>query len=161
MVAQMVKNLPAVQKTQVPSLEQGMATHSSILAWRIPWTGAWQAIVCGVTKSQHDWATHTLTFTGDLNRQWCDLLLFCVLFFMHFFFFENVTVIIFISRIQHIWWTLTLTHSPLHFSFLCWSGFISTYMSKASPDWLLLPQKSPGFSDSSPNSCSYRGSFTE
>ena len=32
----MVKNSPAMQKTQVPSLEKGMATHSSILAWRIP-----------------------------------------------------------------------------------------------------------------------------
>ena len=44
LVAQMVKNLPAVQKTWVQSLgrkdplEKGMATHSSILAWRIPWT---------------------------------------------------------------------------------------------------------------------------
>ena len=44
MVAQMVKNLPAVQETWVRSLsqedplEKGMATHSSILAWRIPWT---------------------------------------------------------------------------------------------------------------------------
>ena len=40
----MVKNLPTMQKTQVQSLsgkdtlEKGMATHSSILAWRIPWT---------------------------------------------------------------------------------------------------------------------------
>ena len=40
----MVKNLPAVQETWVRSLgredplEEGMATHSSILAWRIPWT---------------------------------------------------------------------------------------------------------------------------
>ena len=40
----MVENLPAKQETQVPSLgwedplEKGMATHSSILAWRIPWT---------------------------------------------------------------------------------------------------------------------------
>ena len=40
----MVKNLPAMQETQVRSLggdnplEKGMATHSSILAWRIPWT---------------------------------------------------------------------------------------------------------------------------
>ena len=39
----MVKNLPAMQETQVQSLgqedplEKGMATHSSILAWRIPW----------------------------------------------------------------------------------------------------------------------------
>ena len=40
----MVKNLPAVRETWVQSLawedplEKGMATHSSILAWRIPWT---------------------------------------------------------------------------------------------------------------------------
>ena len=40
----MVKNLPAMQETWVHSLggedplEKGMATHSSILAWRIPWT---------------------------------------------------------------------------------------------------------------------------
>ena len=40
----MVKNLPAMQETQVRSLghedppEKGMAAHSSILAWRIPWT---------------------------------------------------------------------------------------------------------------------------
>ena len=44
LVAQMVKNPPAVQETWVQSLvwedplEKGMATHSSILAWRIPWT---------------------------------------------------------------------------------------------------------------------------
>ena len=43
-MAQMVKNLPAMQETQVQSLgredplEEGMATHSSILAWEIPWT---------------------------------------------------------------------------------------------------------------------------
>ena len=40
----MVKNLPAMQETSVQSLgwedslEKGMATHSSTLAWRIPWT---------------------------------------------------------------------------------------------------------------------------
>ena len=44
LIAQMVKNLPAVQETQVQSLgqedtlEKEMATHSSILAWKIPWT---------------------------------------------------------------------------------------------------------------------------
>ena len=43
-VTQLVKNLPAVQETWVLSvgwkdlLEKGKATHSSILAWRIPWT---------------------------------------------------------------------------------------------------------------------------
>ena len=44
LVGQMVKNLPAVQETRVRSLgwedalEKEMAIHSSILAWRIPWT---------------------------------------------------------------------------------------------------------------------------
>ena len=43
-MAQLVKNLPATQETQFWSLgwedplEEGMATHSSVLAWRIPWT---------------------------------------------------------------------------------------------------------------------------
>ena len=52
--AQMVKNLPAMWETWVQSLdwedplEKGMATHSSILAWRIPWT---DDIVHGVAKS--------------------------------------------------------------------------------------------------------------
>ena len=43
-MTQAVKNLPAMQETQVRSLnredplEEGMATHSSILVWRVPWT---------------------------------------------------------------------------------------------------------------------------
>ena len=43
-VAQLVKNLPAIRETWVQSLgwedplEKGMVTHSSVLAWRIPWT---------------------------------------------------------------------------------------------------------------------------
>ena len=57
-VAQTVKNLPTMEETQVRSLcqgiplEKGMATHSSILAWRIPWTeepGGLQSM--GVAKS--------------------------------------------------------------------------------------------------------------
>ena len=56
LVAQLVKNLPAMQETPVgflgpeDPLEPGMATHSSILAWRIPMNrGAWQATV-GVSR---------------------------------------------------------------------------------------------------------------
>ena len=54
LVAQMVKNLPAMPETQVQSLgwenllEKEMATHPSIVAWRIPWTeepGALQSMV--------------------------------------------------------------------------------------------------------------------
>ena len=58
LVAQLVKNLSATWETQVQPLgwedplEEGMATHSSILAWRIPMDrGAWWATVHGVTKS--------------------------------------------------------------------------------------------------------------
>jgi len=57
LVAQMVKNLPAMRKTWVRSLgwedplEEGMATHSSILAWRIPKDrGAWRAAIRGVSE---------------------------------------------------------------------------------------------------------------
>ena len=61
MVAQMVMNLPAMQKTQVQSLgqkdplEKAMATHSSILAWRIPWIeepGGLQST--GLQRVRHD-----------------------------------------------------------------------------------------------------------
>ena len=55
LVAQMVKNLPAMQETWVQSLgwedplEEGMATHSSVVAWRIPMDrGTWQATVHGI-----------------------------------------------------------------------------------------------------------------
>ena len=61
LVAQMVKNLPVVQESQVQSLrreapvEKEMSTHSSILAWRIPWTegpGGLQSM--GLQKVRHD-----------------------------------------------------------------------------------------------------------
>ena len=59
LVAQLVKNPPAMWETWVQSLgweyplEEGMATHSSILAWRIPMDrGAWHAAVYGVAKSR-------------------------------------------------------------------------------------------------------------
>ena len=57
-MAQMVKNPPAMRETWVQSLgwkdplEEGMATHSSTLAWRTPMDrGAWQATVHAVAKS--------------------------------------------------------------------------------------------------------------
>ena len=57
-MAQTVKNLPAMQETlvlylgQEGALEKGMATHSSILAWRIPKVrGVWRATVHGVAES--------------------------------------------------------------------------------------------------------------
>ena len=62
--AQMVKNLPAMRETQVQCLgrkdplEKGMATHSNILAWKIPWTeepGGLQSM--GSQRVRHDRAT--------------------------------------------------------------------------------------------------------
>ena len=75
LVTQMANNLPAVQETQVPSLgqedplEKGMATHSSIPAWEIPWTqdpGGLQSL--GLHRIGHDFTsnTHTHTYTHTL-----------------------------------------------------------------------------------------------
>ena len=64
LVAQLVKTPPAMWETWVQSLdwkdplEEGMATHSSILAWRIPWTEAPGGLeTTGSQRVGHDWAT--------------------------------------------------------------------------------------------------------
>ena len=80
--AQRLKNLPAMQETWVRSpdrvgkipLEKGMATHSSILAWRIAWTeepGGFQSM--GSQRVRHDWATNTFTFQGPLRCDFCSV----------------------------------------------------------------------------------------
>ena len=65
----MVKNLPAMRETRDQSLgwedplEKGMATHSSVLPWRIPWTeetGRLQSM--GLQRVRQDWVTNTLIF---------------------------------------------------------------------------------------------------
>ena len=67
LVAQLVKNLPAIRETWVQSLgwedflEEGKATHSSILAWRIPWT----VQSMGSQRVGHDWATFTSLDRGS------------------------------------------------------------------------------------------------
>ena len=67
-----VKNPPAIQKSRVRSLDwkdplvKGMATHSSILAWRTPWTEepGWLQFM-GLQRVWHDWATeHAHTHCG-------------------------------------------------------------------------------------------------
>ena len=93
----MVKNMPAIWETQVRSLdwedplEEGMATHSSILAWRIPWTeepGGLQSM--GSHRVRHDWATNTFTLQS-------------------FTYFTNLTLLI--SFISLITWK-NLSQSP-------------------------------------------------
>ena len=68
--AQMAKNLPAMQETQVWSLgwedplEKRLATHSSILAWRILWTEEFGGLPSmGFQRVRHDWVTNTSTFS--------------------------------------------------------------------------------------------------
>ena len=65
LIQQMVKNLPAMQETWVQSLgwedplEKGMATHSSILAWRIPWTQEPSSLQSMESQwVRYDWATN-------------------------------------------------------------------------------------------------------
>ena len=79
-MAQVVKNLPAMQETQVRSLgwedplEKGMATYSRILAWRIPWTEESEGLQSMWSqKIGHDWVTNTFTLLLYLECEPYDL----------------------------------------------------------------------------------------
>ena len=72
----MVKNLPAMQEIQVRSLgwddplEKGMAAHSSILAWRIPWTeepGGLQSMA--LRRVGHNQASNTHAYTHSMSKR--------------------------------------------------------------------------------------------
>ena len=81
LLAQLVKSLPEMQETLVWSmgqedpLEKEMATHSSIIAWRIPWTeepGGLQSM--GSQRVRNNWKTNTFTFSAGWsvgNREPC------------------------------------------------------------------------------------------
>ena len=118
-MAQMIKNMPVMQQTQVWSqdqkdpLEKGMATHPSILAWRIPWReepGGLQSL-----RSQrvtHNWMTNTGLFiyyqqnkAKHLNTEWdAQNALKC--FHVHLFFYLLPA---FISRKV---WNITHLNQP-------------------------------------------------
>ena len=80
LVTQVVKNLPAIWKTWVPSLgwedllEKRSATYSSILVWRIPWTEEpGRLLSTGSQRVRRDWATFTFTYLSfclSLNSFW-------------------------------------------------------------------------------------------
>ena len=76
LIAQSVKNLPAMQETQVrflgreDPLEKEMAIHSSILAWKIPGRGAWRATVHGIARVGHDLATKPSPPPSVPNQLW-------------------------------------------------------------------------------------------
>ena len=132
LAAQLVKNPPAMQETLVRSLgwedplEEGMATHSSILAWRIPWTeepGGLQSM--GWQRIRHDWATkHSST---ELEKH-LTLLCFLILFLFFRIRCHSLLNISFVERtsvgmidhcsykyLQLLWMLWTLTQLP-HFA---------------------------------------------
>ena len=108
LVAQLVKKLPAMWETWVESLgwedplEKGMATHSSVLAWKIPMDrGAWRATVHGVAKS---W-TRLSNFTHSLTHS-CDLGQISSLGFLTFnlFIYEMATITLTLVVLLHSTW---------------------------------------------------------
>ena len=84
LVAQMVKNLFATRETRVRSMEDSMASHFSILAWRTPMDkGAWKAAVHGVAKSPfivavssrwnlYPWTSHVHAHSNTLCSEEAD-----------------------------------------------------------------------------------------
>ena len=72
LVAQLVKNPPAMQKTWVQPLgledplEKGRAAHSSILAWRIPWT----IESMGSERVRHNWVTKVSLSLSEREERW-------------------------------------------------------------------------------------------
>ena len=101
LVAQMVKNLPAMQGTPVQSLgwedplEKGMATHSSIFVWRIPWTEVPDGLLQS-TGSQSQTHTERLSKHKYIYIYTCVCVSLCVF----------VCVYIYIWRICSIAWTM-------------------------------------------------------
>ena len=99
LVAQMVKNLPAMQETWVWSLtwedplEKGKATHSSILAWRFAWT----VKSMGSQRVGHDWATFT-----SLHFYIVTVASLCLMFDYIFYWLFTINIHIPFNCCQHI-----------------------------------------------------------
>ena len=93
-IIMIVKNLPAMQETQVWTLgqedllEKEMTTHSSILAWRIPWTekpGRLQSL--GSQRARHCWTANTHTHTHTHTHKLKGILLQSTI--LRFIYFSN------------------------------------------------------------------------
>ena len=89
----MVKNLSSVQETWVPSLgqddplEKGVATHSSILAWGIPWTEEPSGLPSNGSQTvRHNLATNSFTFIrilGGICQEWWTKIIYIFLLISH------------------------------------------------------------------------------
>ena len=91
-VTQLIKTLSTVPENQVQSLgqedplEKGMATHSSILAWRTPWTEALGLQSMGLQRGRY-WVTNTFTFHTHTHTL---IICFCIVFDLLFHFWEFI-----------------------------------------------------------------------
>ena len=77
----MVKNLPAIQQTWVPSLcqedplKEKMTIHSSILTWKIPWKEQFEGLYSmGSQRVGHDWATNSLIRLDSITHAFAGFL---------------------------------------------------------------------------------------
>ena len=84
-VVQRVKNLPTMQETwvwplgQEDPLEKGMAIHSNILAWRIPWTEEPGGLLCkGSQRVGHNWATNNTATTMACGQVKSTFIISCI-----------------------------------------------------------------------------------
>ena len=119
LMAQLVKNLPALCETWVLSLgwedplEKGKATHSSILAWRIPWT----VYTMGLERFGHDWDTFTFHLTrayartmGNTTWEWKGRLgLYCGSSTWDWELLNNylMLLLLLLSRFSRVWFCVT------------------------------------------------------
>ena len=146
----MVKNLPAIQETRVQSLsredslEKGMATHSSILAWRIPWTekpGRLQSI--GLQRVGHDWAhvrsdmqfvslKNSLEEFSFFNREYAIHIFYIVLSLCESCIFQEISLFYLTYEID--WWKI-ISNSHLTFYF---SSNPIVYLVISPPSFLVL-----------------------
>ena len=115
LLAQVVKNLPAMQETWVrsqgweDSLEKGMATHSSILAWKIPWTEEFvRQQSMGLQRVRHDW-TITLSLSYEIRS-------FVTGLFHLAYYFQVLNILYFIPFYGGIMFHLWIYHILLNHS---------------------------------------------
>ena len=127
LVTQMVKNLLAVRETWIWSLgwedplEEGMAIHSSILAWRIPMNrGTWWATQSlGSPRVGHDWATKYSTVRDSITIFIIVLGLFSVGLFFLLCFLAREVRLVFVVKLVLWWWVSSLNfHLTENFWFL-------------------------------------------
>ena len=114
LVGQTAKNLPVMWETQVQSLgdplEKGMATHSNILAWRIPWTedpGGLQST--GSQRVVHDWQTNVLSSYNHFLNYFGFIFVGLFLFLC---FLPREVPLAFVVRLVW-WWQMLLTFAYL------------------------------------------------